>query len=58
MERNRELSYELMHELRKALKLHSYEYRDKEGIMRAVVQLNYITADGKVHQLAETELTL
>lgn len=51
-------TYDLMRELRRGLKLHNYHVVNKAGDHKAVVVLNYITADGKVHQVAETEILL
>ena len=51
-------TYDLMHELRRALKLHAFEYVHKDGSRRYAVVLNYITGDQRVHQLAETEILL
>lgn len=52
-----ELSYSIMHELRRALSLHAYSYLEN-GERKAVLRLTYTTKDGKIHELTNTEIDL
>ena len=51
------LSYEVMHELRRGMSLHSYPHQIN-GDWACILRLVYTTLDGKKHEICNTEIKL
>ncbi len=49
---------DVLQQLKRSVKLHSYTYRNNEGELKLVILLNYIDPKGSVHRIANTEVTL
>ncbi len=49
---------DVLQQIKRSVKLHSYTYRNNDGELMLVININYVDPKGSVHRIASTEVAI
>ncbi len=52
------MNQDLLAQIKRSVKLHSYTYRNNDGELMLVININYVDPKGSVHRIASTEVAI